>query len=82
MTTTTSTTNQTETLTLDGITYNVVASNTPESLEAQNLHRVAQDLRQKGAIRQLFLQRPKGRKIFLALQGIKGNYSTVTVMGV
>lgn len=80
--TTTNTTNQTETLTLDGITYNVVASNTPESLEVQNLHNAARHLREQNIARQLFLQRPKGRKIFLALQGIKGNYSTVTVMGV
>lgn len=79
---TTFTTTPTETLTLDRVTYNVVMSNTPETLEAQGLHHAARHLREQNVARQIFLQRPKGRKIFLALQGVNGNYSTVTVMGV
>lgn len=70
----------TNTITLNKVTYSILKANTPESLEAEGLRNLAKDLRASGVARQLFLQRVNGRKLFIALQGVNGVYSTVSAV--
>ncbi len=53
-----------ETLTINGVTYNVLQVTTPESAEARGLVNVAAAMRSNGCVRELGLQRPKGRVVY------------------
>lgn len=54
-----------QTLTIEGITYHILSSETPEDIEDTRPN-TARVMRQGGTQRILTLQRPKGTKYYLA----------------
>jgi len=56
-----------EQLTIDGITYNVLKSETADDIEAERPN-TAREMRKGGTLRILVLQRPKGKKYHVAYQ--------------
>jgi len=57
-----------ETLTVDGITYEVLASHTVADIEARGLTNLAQMMREQGRTREMMAKRPKGRKEFMIIE--------------
>ena len=57
-----------EQITIDGVTYNVIKSRTADQAEAEGLPRMAASMRQRGHRRNVYLQRPRGQKIYWSIQ--------------
>lgn len=72
------TTETKETIQIDGITYVVEASGTPEEYEAQGLPNLAAHMRMHKLARQFCLRRLNGKQNYFAVQSINGLFSSVT----
>lgn len=57
-----------EQVTINGQAYNVVNRRTPDDMEADGMRRLAEDMRDRGMIAHLHLQKPRGKKLYLAYQ--------------
>ena len=65
-----------EQLTIDGITYNVIQTKNANDVEANGHKNVARVMRENGIALDLTLQRPRGKKLYHAVQYAKsGTYS-------
>jgi hypothetical protein len=53
-----------ETITIDGVAYLVVEAMTPEQAEAKGYANVARLMREQGRLRQMFLRRPRGNRMY------------------
>ena len=65
---------QTDPLTLKGITYTIISTDTPASLRARGLDRVAALMEEYGEAKRYYLQRPHGRVAFEARQFLGGEW--------
>lgn len=70
-----------EQVTIQGVTYDVMVSTTPEQAEAAGRVNTAVHMVANRNARHLDLKRPSGRKGFFAVQFENGSYSTVADMG-
>jgi uncharacterized membrane protein len=64
-----------ETITVRGITYEVVVATTPDEFDAQGLRNLARHMRGKGATRDLALRRPAGNTMYSASEFVGGGFS-------
>lgn len=74
-----------ETLTLDGITYEVTLAKTVADVEADGHANTARMMREHGQIRQLYMKRPNGKVMYYVTEfapkpGYK-NFSKVVSLG-
>ena len=60
--------NTTPQLTINGITYDVLAVDTLEQIEARGLTNLAAMFKAEGRTRQLTLRRPNGKRTFLGIE--------------
>lgn len=67
-----------ETVAVNGIGYNVIRSETPDSLDVMGLHGVADFLREHGIKRQLGLTRPNGHVTYIGREYLDGRLEVVT----
>lgn len=68
------------TMKIDGILYVIEGEHTPESCERDGLPNLAAHMREHRQARQLFLRRPKGRRMFFAVQSVNGGTSSATAL--
>jgi len=57
-----------ETITIHGITYNVIASRTPSQMEQNGYLNVAHQMRTNGIVQTYDLQRPKGYRFYSVMR--------------
>jgi hypothetical protein len=78
---------RTSTIVLDGITYEIVMAKTADSADADGLHNMARVMREKRQLRHLYMKRPRGNRIYFAIEYAgRSNpdarvYSSVTSLG-
>lgn len=70
----------TETLRIEGITYEVVRAMTPETAAAQGYANISAAMIQNGHTRDLYLRRPKGRVHYFVVEYIN-RYSNQPIYG-
>lgn len=69
-----------ETLTINGTTYNVVKSSTPEDEESEGRPRLAIHMIRNGIRRYVYVQRPRGQRISEFVEFENGRYRFLTVL--
>lgn len=69
-----------ETVRIDGITYEVHVSHTPEQADAEGWHNIARAMRERKQTRHVYLRRPKGRVLYFAVEQ-NGRYSVPVSVG-
>jgi hypothetical protein len=70
-----------ELVTIEGVAYNVIDVETPESHEGKGRRNIARVMRASGQSRQVYLRRPTGRVMYYAVQFTRGDWSKVSSMG-
>ena len=66
------------TVTIKGLTYNVVLENTPDTYDEKGLHNLAREMRKNNAVRSLGIQLPKGKRLYTVVEFKSGNFSKIT----
>jgi len=66
------------TVTIKGLTYNIVLENTPDTHEAKGLHNLAREMRKNNIVRDLGIQLPKGKNLYTVYEFKSGHFSKLT----
>ncbi len=64
---------------VDGITYNILKTDTPETLDATHPN-TANFMRENKVNRKYYLQRPRGKKVYSVVQDINDNFGKVVTL--
>jgi len=65
---------------ISGITYKVIRKRDADQMETTGHSNTAKVMRRNGIACDLVLQRPKGKKFYMAVQYMNGAYSRVTTL--
>jgi hypothetical protein len=69
-----------ETLTIKGITYNVVKSETPDDEYEAGRVNLARHMKRSNIVRYVYVQKPRGKAIYWVTEWTGGRFGKMTVL--